>query len=207
MRVRVVTERIVIKIGGATLFQPNGFETELHKLLSQNQNAQVWLVAGGGDLVEAMRNAHQIYPKLDDEEMHWRCVELLDHTWSIAKEVFRTDYAVASREDMDRLSKLGRVPGTCWVRVQSFYSRDNCGLLPELWLPKSDWGTTSDVLAWLLGMMIDADRVILMKKCECDPAWTIAEAAQRGVIDAELARLVDANPCARPIIELVRCPS
>ena len=202
-----MTERLVIKIGGATLFQPNGFEIALRKLLSQNQNAQVWLVAGGGDLVESMRMVHQIYPKLDDEEMHWRCVELLDYTWSIAKEVFQSDCAVASREDLDRLSKLGRVPGTCWVRVQSFYSRDNCGLLPELWLPKSDWGTTSDVLAWLLGMMIDADRVILMKKCECDPAWTIAEAAQRGVIDVELARLVNANPCARPIIELARRPS
>lgn len=198
-----MAERIVIKIGGATLFQPNGFETELRKLLSQNQNAQVWLMAGGGDLVETMRNAHQIYPKLDDEEMHWRCVELLDYTWSIAKEVFQTDYAVTSREDLERLSNRGRASGTCWVRVQSFYSRENCGLIPDSWLPRSNWSTTSDVLAWLLGMMIDADRVILMKQCECDRAWTIAEAAHRGVIDSESSRLVDANPGVRPIIELV----
>ena len=199
-----MTERLVIKIGGATLFQPNGFETALRKLLSQNQNAQVWLVAGGGDLVETMRIVHQIYPKLDDEEMHWRCVELLDCTWSIAKEVFQSDCAVASREDLDRLSKLGSVPGTCWVRVQSFYCRGNSGLIPDSWLPRSNWSTTSDVLAWLLGMMINADRVILMKQCECDSAWTIAEAAHRGVIDAELARLVDSNPGVQPKIELVR---
>ncbi len=202
-----MTERLVIKIGGATLFQPNGFEIALRKLLSQNQNAQVWLMAGGGDLVETMRMVHQIYPKLDDEEMHWRCVELLDYTWSIAKEVFQSDCAVANREDLDRLSKLGRVPGTCWVRVQSFYTRGNCGLIPDSWLPRSDWSTTSDALAWLLGMMIDADRVILMKQCECDSAWTIAEAAQRGVIDAELARLVHFNPGFGPIIELARLAS
>ncbi len=199
-----MTERLVIKIGGATLFQPNGFETGLRNLMSLNQNAQIWLMAGGGDLVETMRKAHQIYPKLDDEEMHWRCVELLDHTWSIAKEVFHSVDVVASRDDLVRLSNQSRAPGMCWVRVQSFYSRDNCGLIPDSWLPNSDWSTTSDVLAWLLGMMIDADRVILMKQCECDPAWTMVEAAQRGVIDAELARLLDANPGFGPILELAK---
>ncbi len=199
-----MVERIVIKIGGATLFQQNGFEAEVRSLLSQNQNAQVWLLVGGGDLVEAMRTAHQIYPQLLDEDVHWQCIELLDHTWTIAKQIVPVEYSIASREDVERLMQIVDLPGVGWVRVQSFYNRENYHQIPTGWLPKTDWNTTTDALAWLLGKIIDADRVILMKQCACDLAWTLSEAAHRGVIDSELARLVQANPGARPIVELKR---
>lgn len=197
-----MTERIVIKIGGATFFQRNGFEHELQPLLSQNQNAQVWLLVGGGDLIESMRTIHQIYPSLNAEEIHWRCVELLDHTWAIAKEIVFFDHSITNREELNEAS-LDRVePGICWVRVQAFYNREDCENMPEQWRPTSNWNTTTDALAWLLGKMIDADRVILLKKCECDPNWSIEEAAKRGVVDTELARLVQSNPGARPIVDL-----
>lgn len=199
-----MVERIVIKIGGATLFQKNCFEAEVRSLLSQNQNAQVWLLVGGGDLVEAMRTAHQIYPQLKDEEIHWQCIELLDHTWSIAKQIVPVAYSIASREDLERLTQIGDLPGVIWVRVQSFYNRENGHQIPKEWLPKTDWNTTTDALAWLLGKIIDADRVILLKQCECNSAWSLAEAALRGVIDSEVARLVQANPGVRPIVELKR---
>ncbi len=199
-----MVERIVIKIGGATLFQQNGFEAEVRSLLSLNQKAQVWLLVGGGDLVEAMRTAHQIYPRLNDEEVHWQCIELLDHTWTIAKQIVPVEYSIASREDVERLRQIRDVPGVAWVRVQSFYNREHCEQLPNEWLPETNWNTTTDALAWLLGKIINADRVILMKQCECNSAWTLAEAAHRGVIDSELAELVQANPGVRPIVELKR---
>ncbi|HUP77825.1 MAG TPA: hypothetical protein VM260_04620 [Pirellula sp.] len=199
-----MTERIVIKVGGATLFQPDGFEKQLHSVLAKYENAQVWLLVGGGDLVETMRTAHRIYPKLDEEEMHWRCIELLDHTWAIAKEIFPSNHAIGSREDLERATQMETVPGVYWVRVSSFYRRSECYLIRDLWLPKCDWSTTSDSLAWLLGKVVEADRLILMKQCECDPTWTIAEAARRGVVDSELARLVEAVPGYGQIIELKR---
>lgn len=197
-----MVERIVIKIGGATLFQQHGFEAEVRTLLSQNKKAQVWLLVGGGDLVEAMRTAHRIYPRLQEEEVHWQCIELLDHTWTIAKQIVPTELSIANREELERVKRIRDVPGAAWVRVQSFYHREDCHEIPPGWLPKTDWNTTTDVLAWLLGKIIDADRVILMKPCECNPKWTLAEAAHLGVIDSELARLVDADPGERPIIEL-----
>ncbi len=139
-----MTERIVIKIGGATLFQPDGFERQLHSVLGQYENAQLWLLVGGGDLVETMRTAHRIYSKLDEIEMHWRCVELLDHTWAIAKEIFPSDHAIDSREDLEKATLLEAAPGVFWVRVSSFYNRNECYWTPSLWLPKCDWSTTSD---------------------------------------------------------------
>lgn len=197
-----MTERIVIKVGGAALFKQDSFERQVHSVLGQFQNAQVWLLVGGGDLVETMRTAHGIYPTLDEEEMHWRCVELLDHTWAIAKEVFPTKHAINSREDLQRILRPEAVPGSYWVRVQSFYNRRECYLIPDLWLPKCDWSTTSDTLAWLLGKIVNADRIVLLKQCECNPSWTIAEAACRGVVDPELARLVEAVPGLGQILEL-----
>ena len=199
-----MTERIVIKVGGATLFQPDGFERQLHSVLGKYENAQVWLLVGGGDLVETMRTAHRIYPNLDEEEMHWRCIELLDHTWAIAKEIFPSNQAIDSRECLEKATQMETVPGVNWVRVSSFYSRRECHLIRDLWLPKCDWSTTSDTLAWLLGKIIEADRLILVKQCECDPTWTIAEAARRGVVDTELARQVESEPRFGQIIELKR---
>jgi len=197
-----MVERIVIKMGGATLFQQYGFEAEVRSLLSQYKRAQVWFLVGGGDLVEAMRTAHQIYPRLQEEEVHWQCIELLDHTWTIAKQVVPTELSIASREELEQVTQIRDAPGAAWVRVQAFYNRDDCHKIPTDWLPKTDWNTTTDVLAWLLGKIIDADRVILMKQCDCNSAWTLAEAANRGVIDSELARLVGANPSVRLNIEL-----
>ncbi len=197
-----MVERIVIKMGGATLFQQYGFEAEVRSLLSQNKKAQVWLLVGGGDLVQAMRDANQIYPRLQEEEVHWQCIELLDHTWTIAKQVVPTKLSIASREELEQVKQIRDAPGAAWVRVQSYYNREDCHQIPTGWLPKTDWNTTTDVLAWLLGKIIDADRVILMKQCECNSAWTLAEAANRGVIDSELARLVQANPSVRLNIEL-----
>ena len=197
-----MTERIVIKIGGATLFQPNGLKKELCSLLSQYQCAQVWLLVGGGDLVESMRTLHQIYPFLKEEEIHWRCVELLDHTWAIAREIVSLDHDINNRDELELASREGINPSVLLVRVGSFYKRGDIDWIPSGWLPKLDWNTTTDALAWLLGKIIDADRVILMKKCKCSPDWTIAEAAQRGIIDTELARLVHSNPEKRPMVEL-----
>lgn len=195
-------ERIVIKIGGATLFQPNGFVPELHALLRENEGSQVWLMVGGGDLVEAIRSAHRIYPDLNHEELHWRCVELLDHTWAIAKQAYGYGVAIETTEELAKHSQQQSTPGLLWVRVQSFYSRAASHSVPIAWQPSSNWNTTTDALAWLLGKTIDADRVLLIKQCECDPKLTVADAAKLGIIDSELARLIEANSSVRPAVQL-----
>ena len=200
-RVIELIERVVIKIGGATLFHPDGFKAELYALSGLYSNAQVWVIVGGGELVEAMRTVHRLFHELNEEEMHWRCVELLDHTWSITKEIFPMGISIASREELTRSSEQRDLAGFFLVRVQSFYSRESCGLLPSSWQPRSNWRTTTDSLAWLLGKIIGADRVILVKQCECDSSLSLARASELGVIDQELPRLVDANPGSSPTIE------
>ena len=196
-----MVKRIVIKVGGATLFQNGGFQSELRSLIAKFEADQVWMLAGGGDLVESMRTAHRIYPKLDAVQIHWRCIELLDHTWQLANEIFLADSPITTFEDLKRVASIHNRSGVHWVRVQSFYNRAECHDIPDAWCPESSWNTTTDALAWLLAKRIDADRVILMKQCECDPNWSLTEASQRGIIDSELARLVSINGAARPSVE------
>jgi hypothetical protein len=198
----MMPQRIVIKIGGATLFSEHGFQSSLRALLAEHAEDQVFVMAGGGDLIEAMRTAHRLYPQLSTEEMHWSCVELLDVCWNMVKEIFPLQHAIYERMDLIRLSRGKDIPYTSWVRVQAFYSRCGCEEIPASWLPSADWNTTTDALAWLLAMTIQADRVILLKQCPCDATWSLDQATELGVIDSELARLCRMHAEAGPSIEL-----
>lgn len=195
-------KKVVIKVGGATLFHPSGFQTQVQTLIDEFRDDQVYLIVGGGDLVEAMRTAHRIYPTLSQEEIHWNCVELLDMTWGIAKSVMPLDAAIYDHRDLMSFAAWNALPKKCWVRVQSYYSRCRCEAIQPGWLPSSDWNTTTDVLAWLLGMTVQADRVVLMKQCACDAAWTMQEAAGLGVVDSELGRLAGIHFESSPQLEL-----
>ena len=195
-------QRIVIKLGGSSFFNQGGFQSELRSLLEQYRNAQVYMIVGGGDLVEAMRTLHLLYPSLNAEELHWQCIELLDYSWSIASQVFPVDEMMYHQDDLAKFGKDVSKGKTGWVRVQAFYSKSLCEGIPKAWLPHCNWSTTSDALAWLLGMIVQADRVVLIKQCWCDPNWTIADAADRGVVDPEIARLSRLNPNSKLHIEL-----
>jgi hypothetical protein len=141
-----IANRVVLKVGGAALFHPEGFQKQILPLLQEFPEHQVLLIAGGGDLIESMRSIHKIYPEITAGAMHWRC-------------------------------------------VTSFYSRESAESIPEKWRPSSDWNTTTDAIAWLLAKLVSADKLVLMKQCSIDPQWSLAEAAERGVVDTEIARL------------------
>ena len=197
-----MTRRIVIKIGGATLFHPSGFQASLQKVLTEFRNDQVWMLVGGGDLVEAMRSVHRHYPNLDQAEIHWRCIELLDHTWAIAKELLPSPRSISESNELQAAATEELHAGVLWVRVQAFYRRSTQIALPHEWRPSQDWNTTTDTLAWLLGKLIDADLTILLKQCGCDPKMSLREAARLGIVDTSLAELCEKNDGGQPRVQL-----
>jgi aspartokinase-like uncharacterized kinase len=158
-------------------------------LLEEFQEDQVLLVAGGGDLVESMRSIHRIYPEISADAMHWRCVELLRHSMEICHDLAPLSGAIRSALDFQHLLSAAPTQGQRWICVTSFYSRDSADSIPEKWRPSSDWNTTTDAIAWLLAKMVSADMLVLIKQCSIDPRWSMAEAAERGVVDTEIARL------------------
>lgn len=186
-------KRVVLKVGGAALFRQAGFEKQLLPLLENYREDQVLLLAGGGDLVESMRSLHKIYPAIPTEEMHWRCIDLLDHSMEICNSLLPGDGTVRSQSDFRVLKSLMPKPGTHWIRVKSYYSQECIEAIPATWLPHSNWDTTTDALAWLLAKLTIADELILMKQCLVDPNWSISDAAAEGVVDTEIARLAESN--------------
>jgi 5-(aminomethyl)-3-furanmethanol phosphate kinase len=196
------TSRAVVKVGGATLFSAHGIVPVLRELTSKTDIQSWYVIVGGGDTIESMRRLHRLYPTLNDEAMHWRCVELLDSTWQIALELAPRCQAIESMEELVAASERG-MPGLHLVRVGAFYHPDQLVHLPHHWLPKPGWQTTTDVLAWLLAKRIHADRLLLVKQCDCESIASLHEARQLGIIDSELERLVSVDP--DPItIEFVR---
>ena len=178
-----------MKVGGAALFHSGGFQKQILPFLEEFQQDQILLIAGGGDLIESMRSIHQIYPEITAEAMHWRCIELLRHSMEICHDLLPLPGAVRSALDFQRLLSVVPTRGHHWICVTSFYSRESADRIPEKWRPSSDWNTTTDAIAWLLAKMVSADSLVLIKQCSIDPLWSLTEAAERGVVDPEIARL------------------
>lgn len=184
-----IAKRVVIKVGGAALFHSGGFQKQILPLLEEFQDDQILLIAGGGDLIESMRSIHQIYSEITADAMHWRCVDLLRHSMEICHDLLPLPGAVRSALDFQRLLSVAPTQGHHWICATSFYSRESADSIPEKWRPSSDWNTTTDAIAWLLAKMVSADMLVLIKQCSIDPRWSLAEAAERGVVDTEIARL------------------
>ncbi|XZE21853.1 hypothetical protein SH449x_001761 [Pirellulaceae bacterium SH449] len=160
----------------------------LRRLIAQHDSAAISLLVGGGDIVEGVRSLHKVYPNLDQAALHWHCVNLLNTTCEIAAQLLPVDGVVQSYEDFGRWTGESR-PLTRWVKASSFYSPANLeDTIPQLRLA-TDWSTTTDALAVLLGIKWHASHVLLLKSCDVDQAWSLEQAAALGVIDSETPRI------------------
>ncbi|MEI8213938.1 MAG: hypothetical protein WCI02_17440 [Planctomycetota bacterium] len=196
--------KAVLKIGGATLFSNVSWESLIEPLRGTNPTSSIYGIVGGGDTVDSMRALQKMYPQLSTEEMHWRCIRLLDATWEIACELLPRAIPIATMSELQR-SLSPRQPSVYLVRISAFYSPEAIVDLPSHWLPKVGWETTTDALAWLLAKITSADRVWIVKQCDCQSIPSLHDAALRGIIDPELARLANVDNDGHSIrIELVR---
>jgi len=198
-----MTQRIVIKLGGATLFREEGFIEVLSPLLNRFAHEQVFVMVGGGDWVEGMRTIHRIYPHLDPVEIHWRCVELLETSLAVAREVMPLEGCIETSWDRHGIADIDAQRQQLWLSVRSFYDRGAIKNLPSSWQPKLNWETTSDALAWLAGKCLKADRVVLMKQCNMDPSWSLDVAVELGIVDPEIVRLAALDTNKTMAVELV----
>jgi aspartokinase-like uncharacterized kinase len=194
----------VLKIGGSTLF--HGPVRTLRSAIHASVTERTYVVIGGGETVESMRLLHSVYPHLSEQDMHWRCVELLDATWQVACELMPECEPL---ESWDEIQASRSEPGgrTYLVRVRGFYDRgiEDDPSVESNWIPAVGWKTTTDALAWLLAKRIGASRLRIAKQCPCDTIQTIHDAASEGIVDVEISRLVAYDPEAASLcIELFR---
>lgn len=174
-----------MKLGGSLLTQVD-IGTALRRWLLSQPPAQNLVVAGGGDLVEAVRRLDACF-SLQPEIVHWMCIDLLRVTY---------DFLSATMSDWQRIDTEAELQSidaddltTYLVAVDSYYNQHLISQSHSLArsLP-CDWKTTSDSLACLLAAVTDAEECVLLKSCDV-PLASLDELARRGIVDEYLPTL------------------
>ncbi len=186
-------QSVVIKIGGASLFSDDVGLEAIRRTVRPIESETRFVLIGGGDTIESMRTLHALYPTLDPVAIHWRCIRLLDSTWEVACELLPECCPISEVEELDQ-SISSHSADSYLVRPSAYYAEALLPDIPATWQPKMSWETTTDALAWLLAKRVGASFLRIAKRIDCDLTTSLQQAAQSGIIDTELARLVEADP-------------
>jgi aspartokinase-like uncharacterized kinase len=175
--------RIVVKLGGSFLHRPHGIRA-FQSWFADQPPAQWALIVGGGMAIDAMRDLDRLHP-LNQTAMHWRCIQLLDATYEVVRELLPDWQTVdqrqawedwATSEDRSQSKQL-------LVRIGAWYSSNRATQPASLPYPPEDWRTTTDALAILMAHWCRADRVILLKSVAIPVATDLAHAYCEGWVD------------------------
>jgi len=173
----------VVKIGGSLNHDP--LLPQWLDLLAQLGGGRVTLVCGGGRFADEVRRAQQ----------HWRFAELPAHNMAVLAMAQSAWLAhgldprlpvVSNAADLRRVLHSGQA--AIWLPMD--WLRDEPG-------PHTNWDNTGDSIALDLARELNAERLVMVKSCVVDPAASIADLGDAGVVDRRFASL--AQGAAFPI--------
>jgi aspartokinase-like uncharacterized kinase len=155
------------------------------------------LSAGGGKLVEAVREIDRVSP-LDAETAHWICVELMGIAARLLGAILPELQVVEQFHDVENgFTRPGATilsPCEFMRQIESWHA--------GMRLP-CDWSVTSDAIAGRLAVVLAADEFVLVKSIVAPVTqasgvgdWLAALPAQ-GFIDAFLPKLAPELPAVR----------
>lgn len=186
-------QTIVVKIGGSIVFSSASIDRVIKAIASKYRGSRLFVIVGGGELVEAIRVLHGLRPELDEERLHWKCVELLDSTWEFACTIAPDAIPIRTESELhDALANSNEA--IYLVRVPCFYTKSIQARLSPESRPATNWDTTTDALAWLLATTIKAEQVLLVKSCEVKEDLPLVLASDAGIVDSEIERLARTTP-------------
>jgi 5-(aminomethyl)-3-furanmethanol phosphate kinase len=190
----------VAKIGGS-LFTAADFSRRLTKWLSSEMavhpDTHYVLIAGGGKLVEAIREIDRVSP-LDSESAHWICIDLMSVAARVVGATLPELAVVESFHDVEH--RLTR-PGATILLPCEFMRQiePKCGGTRLV----CDWSVTSDAIAGRLATVLAAYELVLIKSIGAPIAlasgvgeWLSALSAL-GFVDAFLPKLAPELPAVR----------
>ena len=170
-----MSNRIVVKLGGSLLLEPEVPKRLREWLATKSNDTQVNLIVGGGNLIEALREWDAVH-SLDPVAMHWRCVRALHHTYELVAEWLSDAQHVETASEFES-HKQNHELGVYLIAVDSFYSPNDGDALPQ------NWSTTSDSIAALLANKLSVRSLWLLKSCALQPHLSVEEATDRGIVD------------------------
>jgi len=148
----------VIKVGGS-LFDWPGLPRALEQWLEEQPPAKNYLIAGGGEWVEALRLAAETFA-LSETFCHQAAIDLMSTSAIVLRELLR-----------DRRGEFEVVD------VREFLDAAHIAL-------PASWHVTSDSIAAAIATDLQADELVLLKSTNLDATLPLQEAAARGVVDS-----------------------
>lgn len=184
----------VVKVGGSLLAY-DGLVPAFRQWLDRQPPLPTVLIAGGGDLVEIIRQADCRFG-LGEEVSHWLCVSAMSVTARLLAALLPEAALVA--DGVGSLFRSTRMP-----MVNGLAEKDSRPLFvfdPEPFLREEEhmhfdplphtWNVTSDSIAARLAEVLGADELVLLKSASGASHPTREAAAAAGYVDPYFPRAV-----------------
>lgn len=182
----------VVKVGGS-LFELADLADRLRQWLATQTPAHHVLVAGGGLLVEQIRQWHSVHP-LSNVVAHWMCIDTMTVTAHMLHD--RLPEVALIEDDRLLCQRVGQQD--CTIFAPAVWMRHAEPGIAGTRLPAS-WEVTSDAIAGRLAMALAADELVLMKSAlpSSSPPPELTTLADAGYVDPMLVRLTQELPPCR----------
>jgi aspartokinase-like uncharacterized kinase len=178
-----------VKLGGSLLDLPE-LPARFRLWLERQPAMPTVLVAGGGKMVDALRDADRLHG-LGEAVSHWLCIRAMTIHAEMLSAMFPEAVLCQS------LAQWRSTPPPALAILDPwFFLRDEEPRLCSPSLPAS-WQVTSDSIAARLAQAIDACELTLLKSATPAAGWTLADAAAAGYVDSFLPCLAGALPPIR----------
>lgn len=179
----------VVKVGGSLLNLADLADRLRHWLAAQTPAHHV-LVAGGGLLVEQIRQWHSLVP-LSDVAAHWMCIDAMTVTAHLLHD--RLPEIALVEDDRLLCQRVGHQD--CTIFGPALWMRHGEPGIAGTRLPAC-WEVTSDAIAGRLAVALAADELVLMKSAMPSGSLTagLTSLAVAGYIDPMLPRLAEELP-------------
>lgn len=182
----------VVKVGGS-LFDLPDLPERLHHWLASQPPAHYVLIAGGGRLVDQVRELHAVRP-VSDVVAHWMCVDIMTVTARLLHD-WLPDIPLIEDEQLlcQRVGDRG-----CTIFGPAHWLRHGEPYLPGRKLP-TNWHVTSDSIAARLAIVLQAKELLLLKSALPEKGEMLGQMSANGFLDREFQAFASELPNTRII--------
>jgi aspartokinase-like uncharacterized kinase len=163
----------VVKLGGS--LNGDSLLPDWLELLAQLGGGRVTIVCGGGGFADEVRRS-QAFWRIGDLSAHNMALLAMTQTAFLAHGLNQNLRLAASLAEIRQVLHGGHT--ALWMPLE---------LLNKDPGPDTNWDVTSDSLALDLARKLNAERLVLVKSCAIDPAASLAELGDAGVLDRRFA--------------------
>ena len=169
----------IVKVGGS-LLQQEDLPHNLRTWLDNQPPLNTVLIAGGGSMVDAIRDADRRF-ELDQNAAHWLAIRAMQVTARLLAELLSCP--VITKIDEQHVTPFSVLD--TWDFLQDDAKSNTA-------LPAS-WEVTSDSIAAKVAISVGAELVLAKSRS----VVTVEEAIEQGVVDRYFRSLVESIPAIR----------